>query len=105
HRWHPDPDAHAAALSDGIALAAGQGARLVCLHELTLSPYFAVSPDGPAAGGALPESLADGPTVTFARRAAADHRVHVHASLFERAADDDGDARGYNTAVVVAPDG
>lgn len=104
HRWHPDPEAHAAALAEGIALAAGAGARLVCLHELTLSPYFAVSPDGPAAGGPRPEPLEDGPTVAFARRAAAAHGIHVHASLYERAADD-GDPRGYNTAVVVAPDG
>ncbi len=100
--WHPDAAEHAAALEDGIALAAEQGARLVCLQELTLSRYFATTPDGPAAAGAEPESLADGPTVTFARRAATAHGVHVHASLYERA-DDDG--LGYNTAILVGPDG
>ena len=41
-RWHPDADEHRAALAEGVALAAGEGARLVCLQELTLSPYFAV---------------------------------------------------------------
>jgi len=102
-RWHPDHDEHAAALDAGIALAAEQGARLVCLQELTLSRYFAITPEGPAAAGAEPESLADGPTVSFARRAAAAHGVHVHASLYERADGDDG--LGYNTAIVVAPDG
>jgi N-carbamoylputrescine amidase len=102
-RWHADAAEHAAALLDGIALAAAEGARLVCLQELTLSPYFAITPDGPAAAGAQPESLADGPTVTFARRAAAAHGVHVHASLYERA--DGADGLGYNTAIVVAPDG
>lgn len=106
-RWHADAAEHEAALLAGIALAAAEGARLVCLQELTLSPYFAITPDGPAAAGALPESLTDGPTVTFARRAAAAHGVHVHASLFEAAESDPAhpDGLGYNTAIVVAPDG
>ena len=50
-RWHEDPDEHEAALAEGIAIAAGEGARLVCLQELTLSPYFAVTPDALEAGG------------------------------------------------------
>src|SRR6059058_4372153 len=61
-RWHPDPDEHQAALADGIRAAAEVGARIVCLQELTLSPYFAITPDGPAAAGARPEDLEDGPT-------------------------------------------
>jgi N-carbamoylputrescine amidase len=112
-RWHADGAEHAAALLDGIAIAAREGARLVCLQELTLSPYFAITPGGPAAAGVEPESLADGPTVTFARRAAAAHGVHVHASLFEAGAppaepvvgSDGPDGLGYNTAILVAPDG
>jgi N-carbamoylputrescine amidase len=102
-RWHPDPLEHADALAAGIALAASQGARIVCLQELTLSPYFAITPDGPAAAGASPEDLSTGPTVSFARRAAAASGVYVHASLYERA--DGADGLGFNTAVVVAPDG
>jgi len=31
HRWHPDPAEHRAALSEGVRLAAAEGARLVCL--------------------------------------------------------------------------
>ena len=54
HRWHPDPEEHRAALAAGIAMAAGEGARIVCLQELTLSPYFAITPDGPSAAGAAP---------------------------------------------------
>jgi N-carbamoylputrescine amidase len=105
-RWHPDPDQHQAALADGIQLAAAEGAAIVCLQELTLSPYFAITPDGPQAAGAAPEELQDGPTVSFARRLASETGVHVHASLFERADGPDGpDGLGYNTAVVVAPDG
>jgi N-carbamoylputrescine amidase len=102
-RWHSDPSEHQAALAQGIATAAAEGAKLVCLQELTLSRYFAVTPDGPSEGGAQPEDLESGPTVRFARRAAAAGDVHVHASLYERA--DDAGELGYNTAVVVAPDG
>jgi N-carbamoylputrescine amidase len=101
--WHADPDQHQQALARGIAMAAAEGARIVCLQELTLSPYFAITPEGPHAGGAEPEDLETGPTVSFARRAAADNSVHVHASLYERS--DGPDGLGYNTAVVVAPDG
>ena len=102
-RWHPDPDEHEHALAHGIELAAGEGARIVCLQELTLSRYFAITPDGPQAVGATPEELDGGPTVTFARRIAAETGVYVHASLYERS--DGSDGLGYNTAVVVAPDG
>ena len=102
-RWLEDPAKHRAALAGGVRLAASEGARLVCLPELTLSPYFAITPDGPQAAGSQPEELETGPTVTFARELAAETGVHVHASLFERA--DAPDGLGLNTAIVVAPDG
>ena len=102
-RWHPDPDEHEEALAEGIRAAAEEGARLVCLQELTLSPYFAVTPDGAAATGTEPEQIPDGPTTRFAGRMAAETGAHVHASLFE--APGDGGALGYNTAICVAPDG
>jgi N-carbamoylputrescine amidase len=102
-RWHPDPAEHAAALADGIAVAAAQGARIVCLQELTLSPYFAITADGPQAAGATPEELLTGPTFRFATGAAKRSGVHVHASLYERA--DGSDGLGYNTAIVVSPEG
>jgi N-carbamoylputrescine amidase len=105
-RWHPDPDEHQAALARGIQIAADAGARIVCLQELTLSPYFAITADGPAAVGAVPEDLETGPTVQFARRMAEGTGVHVHASLYERADGPEGpDGLGYNTAVVLTPDG
>ena len=102
-RWHPDPVEHRAALEAGIVLAAGEGAQLVCLQELTLSRYFAVDPAGPAAGGVEPEDLPGGPTYSFAADVASATGVHVHASLYERA--EAGDGLGYNTAIVVAPGG
>lgn len=79
-----DPDAIAA----GVARAAADGARLVCLQELTLSRYL----DGMQA-----EDPAGGPTYAFASSLAREHGVHVVASLHERPR--------FNTAIVVAPDG
>ena len=74
------------ALAEGIRLAAEQGARLVCLQELTLSPLLRDRPDGPRPRGAEPEELPGGPTHAFAAAAGAPrHGIHVHASLYERA--------------------
>jgi N-carbamoylputrescine amidase len=101
--WHGDPDEHEAALEAGIARAAAEGVQLVCLQELTLTRYFAVDPAGPAAAGAEPEELPGGRTHRFAARMAAAYGIHVHASLFERAEGEDG--LGFNTAIVVSPDG
>jgi N-carbamoylputrescine amidase len=102
-RWHPDPEEHEDALARGIGIAAGEGAQIVCLQELTLSPYFAVTPDGPAAAGVSPEDPHDGRTSQFAARIAGETGAYVHASLYERA--DGPGGLGYNTAIVVAPDG
>jgi N-carbamoylputrescine amidase len=101
-RWHPDPAEHEQALAAGIRLAADEGASIVCLQELTLSRYFAITDEGPSAVGAEPEPLESGPTFQFAARLATECGVHVHASLYERADADDG--LGYNTAILVAPD-
>ncbi len=106
HAWDEDADRLRATLREGIATAADAGARVVFLPELTLSRYPADTlPSGRP--DATAESLEDGPTVGFAREAAAASGVLVHASLFERAPAPDGadDGLGYNTAVLVAPDG
>ncbi len=102
-RWHADAAEHEEVLAAGIAAAAAEGARIVCLQELTLSPYFAIRPDGPAALGIEPEPLREGPTFCFAAACARRHGLFVHASLFERADADDG--LGFNTAILVGPDG
>jgi N-carbamoylputrescine amidase len=106
HRWQPDAAALEAELADGVAQAAAAGATAVFLPELTLRRY----PADRRAGGVPKEDAEDlrtGPTRALAARLAALHGVLVHASLFERPAEDDdpGDARGYNTAILVAPDG
>ncbi len=100
--WHADPTEHQAALAEGIRLAANEDAELVCLQELTLSPYFAVSPGGPERGRVEPEPLETGPTMQFAAGMAAETGVLVHASLYEERP---GHHLGFNTAIVVAPDG
>src|SRR3954451_15929639 len=106
--WSADADEHRAHLVHGVGLAAGKGAELVCLQELTLSPYFAVSDRGPGPGWTQAEPLDRGPTRALAADLAAEHGVHVHASLFEEVPASDGgppvDGRGYNTAICVAPD-
>lgn len=102
-RWHEDPAEHASALSEGVARAAELGATLVCLQELTLSPYMAASGAGAGAVPLAPEPLEQGPTHQLAARLAGEHGCYVHASLWE--ADPAVAPRGYNTAICVAPDG
>jgi N-carbamoylputrescine amidase len=100
--WAADAAEHLATLSDGVATAASAGASVVFLPELTLSRYPAdTKPEGVPAD--LTETLEGGPTHTFAAAAAAASGVFVHASLYERA--DAGDGLGFNTAILVAPDG
>lgn len=105
--WHADPGEHAEVLGHGIRLAARAGAELVCLQELTLSPYFAISPTGPesSSGTVAPEPLPGGPTYAFAAGQAEVNGVVVHASLYEASRPDDGPGLGFNTAIAVSPAG
>jgi len=105
-RWHPDPIVHCEALAQGVRLAAENGARLVCLQELTLSPYFAISdaPGDVERAGGFAEDVETGPTRRFASDLARELDIHVHASLFETARDGAA-GLGYNTAICAAPDG
>jgi N-carbamoylputrescine amidase len=77
--------------------AAARGAQIVCLQELTLSPYFATRPG--AAGRDYAEALPGGPTSDFASATAREAGVFLTASLYEAA------GPGYNCAVAFAPDG
>ncbi len=100
--WHPDPEVHDRAIAEGIRAAAHEGARIVCLPELTRLAYVAVEPRDPVHPQAEPEPLPGGPTYELAARCARETGVYVHASCYE----DVGDSGlGYNTAFVVAPDG
>ncbi|MEV7395937.1 nitrilase-related carbon-nitrogen hydrolase [Aeromicrobium sp. NPDC092404] len=102
HRWRADPDELATVLHDAVGLAAAAGARAVFLPELTLSKYPA-DVRAPARPGEHAEDLSSGPTFALAARAAREHGVVVHASLYERA--DGPDGRGFNTAILVSVDG
>ncbi len=102
HRWRPDADELVTALRSGISAAAAEGAQVVFLPEITLLRYPADQPGG-ADAAALAEDLTGGPTFTLAATAAREHGIFVHASLYERAPSDDG--LGFNTAILVSPDG
>lgn len=99
--WSSDPEVHKETLAAGIRLAASQGAQIICLQELTLAPYFAVTPDDRDAAAAYVEDVEDSPTIEFAREMAADVDAVVHASLYER----DPGGLGFNTAIAVDPSG
>ena len=101
-KWHADQAEHIDVLAEGIATAAGAGAKIVFLPELTLSRYMAdTKPD--FTPNSLAESLDDGPTYRFAAKAAAENNVYVHISLYEHQPMQDG--RGLNVAIVVDPAG
>ena len=89
-KWHPNPEQHKSNLAAGITAAANQGAQLVCLQELTLSPYFCTRPD--VDGTPFMEEIATGPTAQFVSLMAKTAKVSITASLFEK--------EGYNTAVA-----
>jgi len=99
--WHADPAEHLEVLRGGVRIAAANGARVVLLQELTLSPYFCSEPGVEDALETFGEDLETGPTATFARELATRHGIPVHASLYERTPD----GRGFNTAVCVDPGG
>ncbi|MFN0154940.1 MAG: nitrilase-related carbon-nitrogen hydrolase [Gaiella sp.] len=99
--WNPDPPAHRETLAAGVRLAAAHGASVICLQELTLSPYFAITPDDRDGAQAHAEDVGDGPTTAFARELAAEVGAVVHASLYER----DANGPGFNTAIAVEPGG
>ena len=101
-RWHESQDEHLAKLNEGIELAASAGASIVFLPELTLSRYPADAKPTTVPNYSA-ESLEDGATRTFAAKAAAEHGVIVHASLYEYKSTADG--RALNSAIMVHPNG
>lgn len=94
-RWHPNFKEHQDRLASGIFSAAQQGATLVCLQELTLSPYFCTRAD--VDGSSFMEDLHNGPTSQFISQQAKRNNIWITASLFENA--------GYNTAIACNPRG
>ncbi|MDR3502772.1 MAG: carbon-nitrogen hydrolase [Legionella sp.] len=89
-KWHENPKEHQDKLEAGIQAAAQQGATVVCLQELTLSPYFCTRSD--VDGKPYMEDIHTGPTAQFVSKVAKTYNVSITSSLFEKA--------GYNTAVA-----
>lgn len=102
HRWRDDAGDLAKTLREGIDRAAAEGASVVFLPEITLLRYPADRPGG-ADAAALTEDLETGPTFTLAAEAATANGIFVHASVYERAPGEDG--LGFDTAILVSPDG
>jgi N-carbamoylputrescine amidase len=94
-QWHENATEHQDCLASGIYSAAQQGAQLICLQELTLSPYFCTRSD--VDGKPFMEDIPTGPTAQFVGPMAKKNNVYITASLFEKA--------GYNTAVAFSPTG
>ena len=82
-----------------VAHAAADGASLVCLPELSLSPYFPSTTDPD--GFAWSEPLYGGPSDRLFSELAEIHRVTIISSIFERARN----GATYNTAVLHSPEG
>ncbi|MGO4806921.1 nitrilase-related carbon-nitrogen hydrolase [Arthrobacter sp. 2MCAF15] len=102
HRWRENAAELRQVLTEAIGKAADAGARAVFLPELTLSKYPANVRAGsnPARDA---EDLVNGPTFEFAANAARKHCITAHASLYERS--DGNDGLGFNTAILVSPQG
>ncbi len=89
-QWREDVNEHKDHLASGVFAAAKKGAQLVCLQELTLSPYFCTSPHVDSTP--YMETVQNGPTSSFVSNLAKEANVCITTSLFEHG--------GYNTAVA-----
>jgi N-carbamoylputrescine amidase len=98
HPCSEDRDANLAASISGIHSAAAQGARLIVLQELHTGVYFCQSED--VARFDQAETI-PGPTTELLGKLAAELKVVIVASLFERRAA----GLYHNTAVVLDADG
>ncbi|MDZ4770349.1 MAG: nitrilase-related carbon-nitrogen hydrolase [Chloroflexota bacterium] len=87
-----------------VAEAAGRGAALVCVPELSLSPYFPITTD--PAGLVWAEPALGGDSDRVFGALARTHGVSIISSIVERTLDEySGVERIYDTAVLHRPDG
>ena len=94
----PQPEKNLKNALDRIAVAARQGAKLVCLQELFRSLYFCQKEDYECFD--LAETI-PGPTTRLLSQAAKKHEITLVSSLFEKRTG----GLYHNTAVVFGPDG
>lgn len=94
----PQPEKNLKNALDRIAVAARQGAKLVCLQELFRSLYFCQKEDYECFD--LAETI-PGPTTRLLSQAAKKHKITLVSSLFEKRTG----GLYHNTVVVFGPDG
>lgn len=82
-----------------VSKAARQGAKIVCLPEFSLTPYFPSTTD--PAGFCFAEELPDGEAQQFFCELARENQVYVVGSLFELTSDN----RHFDTATIASPEG
>lgn len=97
--WTGEQESTIALYRGLVAEAAETGARLICLPEFTILPYFPGVRD--RTGFRWAEPLQGGVSEKFFGQLAREHGVTILGSLFER--DDNG--RFWDTATVHKPDG
>lgn len=98
----PVPQQNLAKSLDAMATAVKQGAQILCLQELFLSPYFCQSNDEKFfdLAAPLPNEYTDS-LAKFAK----DHQVVVIGSFFEKAKNTEGKTQYFNTAALWDADG
>jgi len=99
-KWRDDAKLHKAHILNGVKEAAGSGAQIVFLQELTLHRYFGDVHDKNLYS--LAEVLGKGPTSDLCSEASKSNNVYVVGSLYER---DEETSKLYNTAVIFNPKG
>lgn len=97
-KCHQDSKANLSKAISGIDQAANQGAQIVCLQELFLTPYFCQVQDPSFFEYAEP---IPGPTTDALAACAKKNSCVVIGSIFEKRAP----GLYHNTAVVIGPDG
>jgi N-carbamoylputrescine amidase len=104
YAWAGSREAMTRAAAALIAEAAGRGAALICLPELSLSPYFPITTD--PAGLQWAEPAIGGDSDHAFGPLARQHGVSIISSIVERTTDEySGAERIYDTAVIHRPDG
>jgi len=98
-QWTGDQATMKQQVSDLVTAAAGTGARLVCLPEFSILPYFPGTRD--ESGFQWAEVLGEGVSSQFFSQLAKDHHITLVGSLYER----DSDGNYWDTATIHTHDG
>lgn len=97
--WPGSREPMMTAYREMVAAAASQGAALICLPELSISPYFPGKVE--SSGWDWAEPLEGGPSDHFFGELARTNQVMIVSSLFEKTSD----GHFYDTAAIHNPQG